>query len=149
VYYNDIGLYICFYHIFSLISMWYHSCDNFLIWHCVFLRHVIWRFVCLFVLAARAIFQLSDGCHHYRWQGCKFRPMLGAQGLWTGRDFYRATPTATRNPGLYGLIRKTGTYVPHWDSNPRRNDHQISNHCATQAAVIWKNKVKKKPGIGW
>jgi hypothetical protein len=26
---------------------------------------------CLFI-AARAIFQLSGGCHHYRWQGCKF-----------------------------------------------------------------------------
>jgi hypothetical protein len=40
---------------------------------------------CLFVslfIAAWAIFQLSGGCHHYRWQGCKFRPMLGAQGLW-------------------------------------------------------------------
>jgi hypothetical protein len=36
-------------------------------------------FVCLFI-AARTIFQLSGGCHHYRWQGCKFRPMLGAQG---------------------------------------------------------------------
>jgi hypothetical protein len=31
----------------------------------------------LFV-ATRAIFQLSGGCHHCRWQGCKFRPMLGA-----------------------------------------------------------------------
>jgi hypothetical protein len=38
-------------------------------------------FVCLFI-AAWAIFQLSGGCHHYRWQGCKFRPMLGAQGHW-------------------------------------------------------------------
>jgi hypothetical protein len=79
---------------------------------------------CLFT-AARAIFQLSGGCHHYRWQGCKFWPMLGAQGLWAGRDLYRTTPTATRDLGLYGLVRKTGTYVPQWDSNPRRKDHQI------------------------
>jgi hypothetical protein len=44
--------------------------------------------VYLFVLfiAAWAIFQLSGGCHHYRWLGCKFRLMLGAQGLWAGRD---------------------------------------------------------------
>jgi hypothetical protein len=42
-----------------------------------------------------------------------------------GRDLYRATPTATRDLGLYGLIWKTGTYVPQWDSNPRRKDHQI------------------------
>jgi hypothetical protein len=40
--------------------------------------------------------------------------MLGAQGLLAGRDLYRATPTATRDLGLYGLIRKTGTHVPHW-----------------------------------
>ena len=32
-------------------------------------------FVCL-LMAAWAIFQLSGGCHHYRWQGRKFRPML-------------------------------------------------------------------------
>jgi hypothetical protein len=37
----------------------------------------------LFVLfwVARAIFQLSGDCHHYRWQGCKFRPMLSAYGF--------------------------------------------------------------------
>jgi hypothetical protein len=87
-------------------------------------------FFCLFMLfvsflAAWAIFQLSGGCHHYRWLGCKFGPMLSAQGLWAGRDLYRATPTATRDLGLYGLIWKTGTHVPQWDSNPRRKDHQI------------------------
>jgi hypothetical protein len=32
-------------------------------------------------IAAWTIFQPSGGCHHYRWLGCKFRPMLGAQGL--------------------------------------------------------------------
>jgi hypothetical protein len=79
---------------------------------------------CLFI-AARLIFQLSGGCHHYRWQGCKFWPMLGTQGLWAGRDLYRATPTATRDLGLYSLIRKAGTYVPQWDSNPWCKDHQI------------------------
>jgi hypothetical protein len=43
-------------------------------------------FVCLFI-ATRAIYQLSDGCHHCRWQSCKFRPILGAQGLWAGFSF--------------------------------------------------------------
>jgi hypothetical protein len=37
-------------------------------------------FVCLFWVA-RAIFQLSGDCHHYRWWGCKFRPMLSAYGF--------------------------------------------------------------------
>jgi hypothetical protein len=32
-----------FYHIFSFISMWYHSCDNFLISHSVFQRHIVQR----------------------------------------------------------------------------------------------------------
>jgi hypothetical protein len=32
-------------------------------------------------MAERAIFELSRGCHHYRWHGCKFRPMLGTYGF--------------------------------------------------------------------
>jgi hypothetical protein len=40
---------------------------------------------------------------HYRWKAAKFRPMLGAQGLWV----YRATPVVTRALGLSGLIRRT------------------------------------------
>jgi hypothetical protein len=83
--------------------------------------------VCLLVLfiAAWAIFQLSGGCHHYRLLGCTFRPMLGNQGLWAGRDLYRATPTAIRDFGLYGLIGKTDTHVPQWGSNPQLKGHQI------------------------
>jgi hypothetical protein len=90
------------------------------------INFVLKNWVCLFVLfiAAWAIFQLSGG-HHYRWLGCKFRPILGAQGPRAGRDLYRATPTATRDLGLYGLIRKTGTHVPQWGSNPQLKDHQI------------------------
>jgi hypothetical protein len=99
-------------------------------------------FVCLFI-AARAIFQLSGVCHHYRWQGCKFWPMLGAQGLWAGRDLFRATPTATRDLGFYGLIRKSGTHIPQWDSNPRRKDHQIiAPDALTTAPCRW--PIKKE-----
>jgi hypothetical protein len=43
-------------------------------------------------------------------KGCKFRPMFGAQGLWTGRDLYRATPTVTRDLGFFGLIRRTAPF---------------------------------------
>jgi hypothetical protein len=32
--------------------------------------------------------------------------LLGAQGLWAGRDLYRATPAVTRDLGFSGLIRK-------------------------------------------
>jgi hypothetical protein len=34
--------------------------------------------------------------HHCWWRAAKFKPMLGAQGLWAGRDLYRATPTVIR-----------------------------------------------------
>jgi hypothetical protein len=46
-------------------------------------------------------------CHHCRWRAAKFRPMLGAQGLWAGRDLYRVTPAVTRGLGFSGLIRRT------------------------------------------
>ena len=45
--------------------------------------------------------------HHCRWRAAKFRPMLGAQGLWAGRDLYRATSAETRDLGFFGLIRRT------------------------------------------
>jgi hypothetical protein len=48
--------------------------------------------------------------HHCRWRAAKFRPMLGAHGLWAGRDLYRATPTVTRGLGFSGLIRRTAPF---------------------------------------
>jgi hypothetical protein len=45
--------------------------------------------------------------HHCRWKAAKFRPMLGAQGLWAGRDLYLATPAVTRDLGFSSLIRRT------------------------------------------
>jgi hypothetical protein len=45
--------------------------------------------------------------HHCRWRDAKFRPMLGAQGLWAGRNFYRATSAVTRDLDFSGLIRRT------------------------------------------
>jgi hypothetical protein len=48
--------------------------------------------------------------HHYQWRAAKFRPMLGAQGLWAGRDIYRATPTVTRDLGFTGIIRRTAPF---------------------------------------
>jgi hypothetical protein len=52
-------------------------------------------------------FSLIWRCHHCRWRAAKFRPMLGAQGLWAGWDLYRATPAVTRGLGFSGLIRRT------------------------------------------
>ena len=48
--------------------------------------------------------------HHYQWRAAKFRPMLGAQGLWAGRGLYCATPAVTRGLGFSGLIRRTAPF---------------------------------------
>jgi hypothetical protein len=48
--------------------------------------------------------------HHCRWRAAKFRPMLGAEGLWAGRDLYRATPAVTQDLGFSGLIRRTAPF---------------------------------------
>jgi hypothetical protein len=48
--------------------------------------------------------------HQCRWRAAKFRSMLGAQGVWAGRDLYRATPTVTRGFGFSGLIRRTSPF---------------------------------------
>jgi hypothetical protein len=48
--------------------------------------------------------------HHCRWRAAKFRPMLGAQGLWPGKDLYRSTPAVTRGLGFSGLIRRKAPF---------------------------------------
>jgi hypothetical protein len=44
--------------------------------------------------------------HQCRWRAAKFRPMLGALGLWAGRDRCRATAAVTWDLGFFGLIRR-------------------------------------------
>jgi hypothetical protein len=39
-----------------------------------------------------------------------FWPTLGAEGLWAGRDLYRATPAVTWGLGFPGLIRRTAPF---------------------------------------
>jgi hypothetical protein len=48
--------------------------------------------------------------HHCWWRAAKFRPMLRVQGLWAGRDLYRATPVVTRDFGFSGLIQRTAPF---------------------------------------
>jgi hypothetical protein len=55
-------------------------------------------------------FSLTWKRHHYRWRATKFRPMLGVQGLWAGRDLYRTAPAVTPDLGFSGLIRKTAPF---------------------------------------
>jgi hypothetical protein len=58
--------------------------------------------VCLFTLKNVSLIWRRPHC---RWRAAKFRSILGAQGLWAGRDLYRATPAVTRGFSFSGLIR--------------------------------------------
>jgi hypothetical protein len=48
--------------------------------------------------------------HYSPWRAAQFKPMLGAQGLWAGRDLYRDTSAVTRDLGFSGLIRRTAPF---------------------------------------
>jgi hypothetical protein len=48
--------------------------------------------------------------HHWWWRAAKFRPMLGAQGLWAGRDLFHATSAVTQGLGFSRLIRRTAPF---------------------------------------
>jgi hypothetical protein len=59
--------------------------------------------------------------HHYRWWAAKFGPMIGTQGLWAGRDFYRATLSLTQNLSFISLSSKelpyqVASYYSHKDA---------------------------------
>jgi hypothetical protein len=63
-----------------------------------------WLIDCSFTSRSR-IFHLRR--HHCQWRAVKSSPMLGAQGLWAGRDLYHATPAVTQDLGFCYLIRRT------------------------------------------
>jgi hypothetical protein len=86
-----------------------HSCDH-------HISHLIRRqgcmaqrlLACLYVPLKN--FSLIWRRHHCRWRAAKFRSMVDAQGLWEGRDFYRATTAVTRNLSFSGLIRRIAQF---------------------------------------
>jgi hypothetical protein len=76
------------------------------------LRVYYWLIDYLLFYVPLRIFHLHKRRHHCRWRAAKFRPMLGTQGLWAGKDLYRTTPTGTRDLGFSGLIRRTAPFSP-------------------------------------
>jgi hypothetical protein len=85
----------------------------------------VWLIIFLFYLPLKT-FSLLWRRNHCRWRAatCLGRSMLGAHGLWAGRDLYRATSVVTRDLGFFGLIpfsRLFTTYKKIWKiySNPR------------------------------
>jgi hypothetical protein len=86
----------------------FHFCSP--IWYTSILNHIfhVFRKIWLFVLfiAVWAIFQLSSSCHHYRWQGCKFRPMLSTHGFWQWGFFFM--PHLLRNGTSVYIVSSEG-----------------------------------------
>jgi hypothetical protein len=81
-----------------------------------------WYILCLFACYLLNIyipfknFSLIWRRHHCRWSAANSRPMLGAQGLWAGRDLYHAIPAVTQSLGFSGLIRRTTSLVASYDT---------------------------------
>jgi hypothetical protein len=67
---------------------------------CLTINNIDWLIDWLFHVQLKK-FSLIWRRHRYRWRAAKFRPMLGAQGLWAGRHLYRATPSVTRGLGFF------------------------------------------------
>jgi hypothetical protein len=74
-------------------------------WSTVSLLSFGWLIDCLLFTSCSRIFHL-----YCQWRAAQFRPMLGAQSLWAGRDPYRATQAVTRDLGFSVLIRKTAPF---------------------------------------
>jgi hypothetical protein len=97
-------------------------------------------FVCLFI-ATQALFQLSDGCHHYRWQGCKFRPMLSTYGFQQWKVFY-VWRLLRHRTSAYMVSSKRPTFMSHigiqtHDVKIIRSLHRCSNHSAMLFLNLW------------
>jgi hypothetical protein len=86
-------------------ELWYERLNKML----MFKRVKCWIDYILFDVPLKNI-SLIWRRHHSRWRATKFRLMLGAQGLWAGRDLHRATPAMTRGLGFSGLIRRTAPF---------------------------------------
>jgi hypothetical protein len=66
----------------------------------IFINTVVLLFVYRFTFYSRIFHLYPWWRHHCRWKAAKFRPMLGAQGHWAGRDLYCAKPVVTRDLGF-------------------------------------------------
>jgi hypothetical protein len=76
----------------------------------LFKRLIDWLIYYLRFYVPLRNFSLIWRRHNCRWRAAKFTLMFGAQGLWAGRNLYRATPAVTRGLCFSGLIRKTAPF---------------------------------------
>jgi hypothetical protein len=80
-----------------------------------------WLIIYCFTSLSFKNFSLIWRRHQCRWRATKFRPMLGAQGLWAGRDLYRVTPAMIRGLGFPSLIRSTAHSVASYEQKGMSN----------------------------
>jgi hypothetical protein len=102
----------CCYYTNIAVNFLHHT--MFIIWNQIgrfVIKRLIDRLLLLLFYVPLKNISIIWWCHHCRWRATKFRPMLGAQGLWAGRDLYRATPAVTRDLGFSGLIRRTAPFT--------------------------------------
>jgi hypothetical protein len=60
------------------------------------------------------------------------------------RILFFATPTATQDLGLCGLIRRTGTHIPvisQWDSQPETQVNTMGMFNTTGVTIYWYNMI--------
>jgi hypothetical protein len=90
-------------------------------------------------------FSIIWGRHHCWWRVAKFKPMLGTQGLWGGRDLYRATPAVTWDLGFSCLIRRSTLF-----SRLLRHTRGCGGSILTRilTGLFWKNTLFLLSHIG-
>jgi hypothetical protein len=111
--------------------VWFISCNNSMYWLIDYLG---------FYVPLKNI-SLIWRRHHGRWRAATFRPMLGAQVLWAGRDLYRATPAVTRDLGFSGFIWRI-TPFSHLLRHTRGCGGSILTRVLTRAIVCILKHVK-------
>jgi hypothetical protein len=80
--------------------------------HILFMYQIMidWLIIYCFTSCSRIFHLYGDVTIAGEGWAAKFRPMLGAQGLWAGRDLYRATPTVTWGLSFSGFIWRTAPF---------------------------------------
>jgi hypothetical protein len=116
--YSDISVYF-YWHVFWDFSALTDMYSDIVVYRLTFILtfqsifdisvYIDWLIIYCFTSRSRN-FSLIWRRHHCRWRAAKFRPMLGAQGLWAGRDLYCATPAVTRDLCFSGLIQRTAPF---------------------------------------
>jgi hypothetical protein len=95
----------------------------FLFLFCLF----VWVFFCI---AARAVFHLNVGCHHYRWQCCRFRHMLSIL------SFSRNDSSTIYTASSDGPSSTSQSEIQTGDVKAIRSLRRRSNHWVTRV-TLW------------